>query len=69
MKISLIGTDSKKRVTIDENTYTLSEPTVMHAPGTYSKSHQWVNPITGEHVYIIISSLIYFLHNYIFNFY
>ena len=34
IKISVIGADHKKRVIIDDNTYTLSEPTVFQGPGT-----------------------------------
>ena len=33
VKISVIGADHKKRVIIDDNTYTLSEPTVFQGPG------------------------------------
>ena len=36
IKISVIGADHKKRFIIDDNTYTLSEPTVFQGPGTYS---------------------------------
>ena len=33
VKISVIGADHKKRVIIDDNTYTLSEPTIFQGPG------------------------------------
>ena len=60
LKIAVIGSgENKKRVTIDENTYTLSDPTVSHVPGNYSTSYCKVGAQEGTSKHFKGTSLKY----------